>query len=29
VNAEADKADQKRKSRQKKFNEHNEEGMIV
>lgn len=28
VNAEADKADQKRKSRQKKFNEHNEEGVF-
>lgn len=29
VNAEADKADQKRKSRQKKFNEHNEEGTYM
>lgn len=27
VNIEADKADLKRKSRQKKFNEHNEEGV--
>jgi beta-adrenergic-receptor kinase len=29
VNSEADKADQKRKSRQKKFNEHNEEGIFI
>lgn len=29
MNAEADKADQKRKSRQKKFNEHNEEGIFI